>query len=50
MNYGLLTLLPVIVVIAVALLTKRTLEPLILGTLLTYRYTEIGLENKSRNR
>ncbi len=40
MNYGLLTLLPVIVVIAVALLTKRTLEPLILGTLLTYIITD----------
>lgn len=36
MDYGFLTLIPIILVIAVALKTKRTLEPLILGTLVTY--------------
>lgn len=36
MSYGLLTLLPIAVVIVIALKTKRTLEPLIIGTLLTY--------------
>ena len=36
MNYGLLTLVPIVIVIALALITKRTLEPLILGTLCTY--------------
>ena len=29
MEYGILTLLPVLVVVALALITKRTLEPLI---------------------
>lgn len=36
MDYGLLTLAPIVIVIALALITKRTLEPLILGTLCTY--------------
>ena len=36
MNYGILTLLPIIIVIVIALKTKRTLEPLIVGTLVTY--------------
>ena len=36
MNYGFLTLLPIIAVIALALLTKRTLEPLIIGTVIAY--------------
>ena len=36
MDYGIITLLPIVVVIAVALKTKRTLEPLIIGTILTY--------------
>lgn len=36
MNYGILTLLPIIIVIVIALKTKRTLEPLIVGTLATY--------------
>ena len=36
MEYGIWTLIPVLFVIAFALKTKRTLEPLIFGTLLTY--------------
>ena len=36
MDYGIWTLLPIVVVVAVALKSKRALEPLILGTLLTY--------------
>ena len=36
MEYGLLTLLPIITVMALALLTKRTLEPLIAGTVVAY--------------
>lgn len=36
MQYGILSLLPIMVVIAVALKTRRTLEPLILGTVLAY--------------
>ena len=36
MDYGILSLLPIVVVIAMALITKRTLEPLIVGTLCTY--------------
>ncbi len=40
MDYGILTLLPIVVVIAIALITKRTLEPLIIGTLLTYVITD----------
>ena len=36
MNYELLTLLPIAVVLVLALLTKRTLEPLIAGTVVAY--------------
>ena len=36
MEYGLLTLLPIVVVVALALLTKRTLEPLIAGSFTAY--------------
>ena len=36
MDFGLWTLLPIIVVIVLALLTKRTLEPLIVGTVVAY--------------
>lgn len=36
MDYGLLTLLPIAVVIVLALITKRTLEPLIVGTITAY--------------
>ena len=36
MDYGLLTLLPIIVVLVLALKTKRTLEPLIVGTFVAY--------------
>ena len=36
MDYGLLTLLPIAVVIVLALITKRTLEPLIAGTITAY--------------
>ena len=36
MDYGILTLLPIAVVLVLALATKRTLEPLILGTLTAY--------------
>lgn len=36
MNYGLWTLAPILLVIVVALKTKRTLAPLLLGTLFTY--------------
>ena len=36
MYYGLLTLLPIAVVIVLALITKRTLEPLIAGTITAY--------------
>ena len=36
MDYGIWTLLPIVVVVAVALKSRRALEPLILGTLLTY--------------
>lgn len=35
-NYGILTLLPIIIVIAFALKTKRTMEALVVGTLATY--------------
>ncbi|MEG0391901.1 MAG: Na+/H+ antiporter NhaC family protein, partial [Anaerovoracaceae bacterium] len=35
-NYGILSLLPVAVVIITAIITKRALEPLILGTLVGY--------------
>lgn len=40
MDYGIWTLLPVIVVILFALKTKRTLEALILGTLISYMIIE----------
>ena len=36
MDYGILTLLPIAVVLVLALFTKRTLEPLILGTFTAY--------------
>ena len=36
MDYGLWTLVPIAVVLVLALLTKRTLEPLIAGTLVAY--------------
>ena len=36
MDYGIWTLLPIVVVVAGALKSRRALEPLILGTLLTY--------------
>jgi len=36
MQYGIVTLLPIVIVLGVALKTKRTLEPLILGTLAAY--------------
>ena len=36
MDYGILTLLPIVVVLVLALATKRTLEPLIAGTLTAY--------------
>ena len=35
-DYGLLTLLPPLVVIGMALLTKRTIEPLIVGGVLAF--------------
>ena len=33
MDHGILTLLPIVTVVAIALKTRRTLEPLIAGTL-----------------
>lgn len=36
MDYGILTLVPIALVIVIALLTKRTLEPLIVGTVSAY--------------
>ena len=36
MDYGILTLLSIVIVIVLALLTKRTLEPLIAGTVVAY--------------
>ena len=36
MDYGILTLLPIAIVLVLALATKRTLEPLIAGTLTAY--------------
>ena len=36
MEYGMLTLLPIVVVVVLALLTKRTLEPLIAGSVTAY--------------
>ena len=35
-TYGILSLLPVFVVIVTAIITKRAVEPLILGTLVGY--------------
>lgn len=35
-NYGLISLLPVIVVIVTAIITKRAVEPLILGAVVGY--------------
>ncbi len=35
-DYGLLTLVPPLVVIVMALLTKRTIEPLIVGGIILY--------------
>ena len=37
-TYGMLSLLPVIVVIVTAIITKRAVEPLILGTLVPFSY------------
>ena len=39
MEYGILTLLPILVVIVLALFTKRTLEPLIAGSVTAYMIT-----------
>lgn len=39
-SYGILTILPVVIVIVFALKTKRTLEAVILGTLATYVITD----------
>lgn len=36
MEYGILTLLPIVVVIGVSLITKRILESLVVGTFITY--------------
>ena len=36
MEYGILTLLPILVVVVLALVTRRTLEPLIAGSLVAY--------------
>lgn len=36
MDHGILTLLPIVTVVAIALKTRRTLEPLIAGTLVAY--------------
>ena len=36
MEYGILTLLPIVVVVTLALITKRTLEPLIAGSVTAY--------------
>lgn len=35
-HYGIFTLLPILVVIGIALKTKRTLEALLIGTVVTY--------------
>lgn len=40
MEYGIFTLIPIIVVVVLALVTKRTLEPLIAGSLVAYIITE----------
>ena len=39
MDYGVLTLLPIVVVVVLALITKRTLEPLIVGSLIAFVIT-----------
>ena len=39
MDYGVLTLLPIVVVVVLALITKRTLEPLIAGSLIAFIIT-----------
>ena len=36
MEYGILTLLPIVVVVTPALLSKRTLEPLVAGSVVAY--------------
>ena len=36
MEYGILTLLPIVVVIGMSLITKRILESLVVGTFITY--------------
>ena len=36
MEYGILTLLPIVVVVTLALLSKRTLEPLVAGSVVAY--------------
>ena len=36
MEYGILTLLPIVVVVALALISKRTLEPLLAGSVVAY--------------
>ena len=36
MEYGILTLIPIVVVIGMSLITKRILESLIVGTFITY--------------
>lgn len=43
MDYGVWTLVPVLLVIVFALKTKRTLESLIFGTMLTYVITNVAL-------
>ena len=43
MDYGVWTLVPVLLVIVFALKTKRTLESLIFGTMLTYVITNAAL-------
>ena len=40
MDYGVLTLVPILIVILIALTTKRTLEALMVGTLSTYIITD----------
>ena len=40
MDYGALTLVPIFIVIFIALMTKRTLEALMVGTLATYVITD----------
>lgn len=41
MEYGILTLVPILVVIVMSLLTKRILESLIVGTLVTYMIVDV---------